>query len=391
MPSRSHAWIIWLIASLFYAYQYLIRVMPSLIIDDICSQYNIDIVTYGQFSGIYYLGYALLHLPIGILLDRFGPKYILPSFIILTSLGLLGFIYGNSWHYPVMGRLIIGVGSSAAILGVFKVIRMGFTEHQFTRMLGFSVTIGLVGAIYGGAPINLLLDKLSYRQVVKLFIFFGLVLSIISFVFLPKQSESKLHTSIIKELIQVFSHKKLILICCLSGLMVGPLEGFADVWGVSFFKKVYLFGNDYAASLPSLIFLGMGIGSILVSFVASKTEYYYHIIITCAVIMALAMVLIINYHIEMLYLSMLLILIGICCSYQIIAIYKASSYLPNEVIGSSTALANMVIIMFGYFFHSSISKIIDVTDSCSAGISIIPVGLMIAAIGFTAILRSEKR
>ena len=48
--------------------------MPNIMLDDIMQQFQIDAATFGQFSGVYYIGYSLMHLPIGIMLDRFGPE-----------------------------------------------------------------------------------------------------------------------------------------------------------------------------------------------------------------------------------------------------------------------------------------------------------------------------
>lgn len=66
-----------------------------------------------------------------------------------------------------MARVLIGIGSSAAILGTFKIIRMVFKESHFTCMLGFSVTIGLLGAIYGGGPLSYLTQTFGYQAVVQ--------------------------------------------------------------------------------------------------------------------------------------------------------------------------------------------------------------------------------
>ena len=71
------AWFVWMIASLFYAYQYVLRVMPSIMLEDITRQFHIDAAVFGQFSGVYYIGYSLVHLPIGIMLDRFGPRKVM--------------------------------------------------------------------------------------------------------------------------------------------------------------------------------------------------------------------------------------------------------------------------------------------------------------------------
>ncbi len=75
--------------------------------------------------------------------------------ILFKGGGLLPIIFAKHWIYPIMGRFLIGAGSSGAILGAFKVIRMAFHEQGFTRMLSYTVTIGLLGPIYGGTPVSL--------------------------------------------------------------------------------------------------------------------------------------------------------------------------------------------------------------------------------------------
>src|SRR4051794_14038806 len=153
MPSRKfQIWSAWFIVSFFYAYQYVLRVIPSVMMDDIKTRFAFSAESFGQFSGIYYIGYSLMNLPLGAILDRYGAKKTLPFFIALTVAGILPIVYCDHWIYPIIGRLMVGMGSSAAILGVFKIIQVSF-EKTFSRMLSYSVAIGLAGAIYGGRPI----------------------------------------------------------------------------------------------------------------------------------------------------------------------------------------------------------------------------------------------
>src|ERR1700738_4048264 len=129
--SKKVVWMVWIIASVFYAYQYILRVMPNIMLQDIMEQFGIGAATFGQFSGVYYVGYSLMHLPIGIMLDRYGPKKIMTGCILLTVAGLLPLLFSNHWIYPIAGRFLMGIGASAAILGVFKIIRMTFSEERF--------------------------------------------------------------------------------------------------------------------------------------------------------------------------------------------------------------------------------------------------------------------
>lgn len=395
--SRFIAWAIWVIVSVFYAYQYILRVMPSILMNDIMQRFNIDAAVFGQFSGVYYLGYSLMHLPIGIMLDHYGPRKVMTGCILLTIVGMLPIIFSEHWTYPIIGRILIGVGSSAAILGAFKIIRLTFSKAHFSRMLSFSVTIGLIGAIYGGAPVSYMNKTLGYQAVIEIFAVIGLILAALTYLIVPEIEKENSKASVLLEIKQVLTNKKVILTCIFAGLMVGPLEGFADVWGAEFFRKVYNFDNNVASSLPSMIFIGMCFGAPVLSLIAEKTNNYIGTIVFAGITMAAIFTILIFNKLSTNAISFSFIIVGICCAYQILAIYKASTYVEDNVVGLTTAIANMIIMIFGYFFHSIIGMIIKIYSNESSseafiyGIGIIPVALLIGSLGFITLSYKNKR
>lgn len=394
--SRSVAWTVWVIASVFYAYQYILRVMPNIMLDDIMQQFNINAATFGQFSGIYYLGYSLMHLPIGIMLDRFGPKKVMSGCILLTVAGLMPLLFATHWIYPIAGRLLIGIGSSAAILGVFKIIRMAFSEKRFPRLLSLSVTIGLIGAIYGGGPVSYMCETFGYQFVIKVFAAAGVVLAAITYWIVP-DVKSTSEGTVISDIKEVLTNRKVIWSCIFAGLMVGPLEGFADVWGTAFLKQVYGFEGTLAASFPSMIFIGMCFGAPVLSFIADKVGNYVATIIGAGIAMAVCFSMMLAFHLPSAILSVSFVLVGICCAYQILAIYKVSTYVRENVAGLATAVANMIIMTFGYAFHSIMGGVISATGGPNStqaldyGITVIPVALLLGTGGFILLLASDKK
>lgn len=385
--SRTIAWTVWLIASIFYAYQYVLRVMPNIMLDDIVQHFHINATVFGQFSGIYYIGYSLVHLPIGIMLDRYGPKKVVTGCILLTVIGISPLLLADNWIYPVIGRALTGIGSSAAILGTFKIIRLTFKEKHFTRMLSLSVTIGLFGAIYGGGPVNALCDSLGYQTVIKIFIMVGVLLAMITYFLLPKSEETP-SRPVLADIKKVLTNPKVVIICCAAGLMVGPLEGFADVWASEFLKEVYHFDATLASYIPSMIFTGMCFGAPVLSLIAEKSGRYLGTIIGAGLVMCLTFVALIAQLLTPTSMTIGFVLVGICCSYQIIAIYKASTYVPEHVSGLTTAVANMIIMSFGYAFHTTIGLVVHYcggihnAQAFLYGISVIPLTLATGILGF---------
>ncbi|MEQ9116187.1 MAG: MFS transporter [Rickettsiales bacterium] len=396
IKSRKTAYTIWILASIFYAYQYILRVMPSVMIDEIMEKFHFDASSYGQFSGLYYIGYSAAHLPLGIMLDRIGPKKVMPICLLLTVLGQLPIVFSDYWAMPIAGRVLTGIGSSAAILGTFKIIRLAFDEKIFTRMLGWSVTIGLLGAIYGGGPVTFMTEEFGYQSVINIFAVLGLVLAAATYFIVP-EIKAKRDTRVIDDIKSVLMNGRVIAICMLGGLMVGPLEGFADVWGAIYLRNVYDMGETISASLPSLIFIGMSIGAPMIGYIADKTGKYIGTTIAAGVIMALGYILFLSSKLNVQAISVTFVTIGICCAYQIIVIYKASTYVKEHVVSLTNAAANMIIMSFGYLVHTVIGVVIDYfggrenVSALNYGVSSIPVMMTMAIIGLSVLSIYDKR
>jgi predicted MFS family arabinose efflux permease len=371
--------------------------MPSVIMQDIMQQFNLDPILFGQFSGIYYVGYALMHIPLGILLDRYGPKTIMPLCMIAAVIGVTPIIFANHWLYAVIGRCLIGMGSSGAILSAFAIIRSLFATEKFTRILSLTVTIGLIGAIYGGGPMNYICDNFGYKLATIILAGLGLLLAGIAYFVTPvfqRHSEA----SVLADIKEVFSAKKVWMICLLAGLMVGPLEGFADVWGKQFLQLNYGFDGTVSTSLISTIFLGLCFGAPAISYIAAKLKDDLLIIFIAGALMAICFVVLLAGNLNSAFISVMFSIIGVCCAYQTLALFMVSTYVNKTAVGLTMAVANMIIMTFGYAFHSIIGFIINIFGGASSpkaftyGIAVIPAALIMGALGFGMIYwRQSKR
>lgn len=393
---KGFIWAAWSIGAVFYAYQYILRVMPSILLSDITEQFGISTAAFGQFSGIYYIGYSLAHLPIGILLDRFGPKRVMSGCILLSVLGLMPLLLADQWIYPVLGRFLTGVGSSAAILGLFKIIRMMFDEAKFARMLSFAAMIGLAGAIYGSGPVSFLRNQLGAQAVIEILAAAGVALALLSYWIIPHMKSSSSGT-VLSDLREVLRNRRVLSVCFCAGLLVGPLEGFADVWGALFLKQVYGMDSAMAASLSSLIFVGMCFGAPVLSWIAHRLKDDLLTIIGSGFVMLVVFALLLMIPITPTLLSLGFILVGVACAYQILAIYKASTYVRDSIASITTALANMIIMAFGYVFHSVIGGLIQAEGGAQnslaliKGVSVIPIALAAGCFGFLWLWMRDRK
>ncbi|WP_174525405.1 MULTISPECIES: MFS transporter [unclassified Wolbachia] len=401
--------LIWLLASLFYAYQYILRVIPNIIAPELITKFNISIADVGQFGGLYYVGYTLAHIPIGLALDKFGPKFVLPICIILTFTGTLPLICFDEWYYSILGRIVVGIGSSASAIGLFKVASMYFAQEKSARMASLSIIIGLLGATCGGLPLDFLLDKFGWDYVIYTFSVFGCLLALLLFFITPSSNDQKevsVNDNMFQDLKTVLFNKHVILIGFFGGLMVGPLQGFADAWAKTFLCEVYQITTDLASLLPSLMFVGMGAGSFFLAYFLEKyPNKHYEAIITCSFAMIASFLLLFT-QVGGLYIALpALLVIGFASGYQVVTIYKAISYVNNNLVGLATAVSNMIVMVFGYFFHTGIAKIIDLcwdrtviqgnpvysAELLIKATSVIPVCLLVAVFGLLWLKNKDFR
>ncbi|HBN22465.1 MAG TPA: MFS transporter [Holosporales bacterium] len=395
----SQAWIAWSIVTFFYAFQYVLRVFPSIMIDNIRLKFGVDTQQFGDFSGTYYLGYALMHIPIGLLLDHKSPRYVIALSALLCSLGILPLIYSDSWTLAVIGRFLTGAGSVTAILGVFKIIRLNFPSQKFGTVLGFSVMVGVLGAIYGGLPVQGLVDSLGWTTVLYGFVMAGVILALAVIFLIPKRQDAERttsHGSLSHDLGVALKTPYVMTTALLAALMVGPLEGFADVWGVSYLIQSYGFSKETASYLPSLIFFGMCFGSPALAYLGERTGRYRFIVQSSALLMGVFFIFFLIYMLPLWGIQISFLLVGVLSAYQVIVMHINSLRVEEKYSGIVTALTNMVIMSFGYIFHHFIGRIMNSywagetvggirvypVDAYDNGLMIIPFALFLAFLGF---------
>ncbi|MEY3196888.1 MAG: hypothetical protein RLZZ59_256 [Pseudomonadota bacterium] len=365
--------ITWTLVVIFYAFQMSMRIIPMQLLDYAVRELHFSTADIGILTSIYYFGYALAHIPIGILLDRFNPKYTLISSILICLIGLYALELTNSTFTIFLGRFLVGFGSAGGILGAVKVI-YDFYPRNYSIMLGITILIGVVGSYYSELPMENMLVGLSYEQGIQGLILFGMLLSasILAFYTNKKTPPQLLEMPITNTLISIISNKKLILVSIYSGLMIGPLEGFASIWGRNFLVQIYGMSALDATQNISLILIGLGIGCVIYGYLYPKVQNVPKSIAYVGILMLLSMIMLINYPIEYSSLTYIIcFVIGICCAYQIFSFAMISKFIPTKTIALSTAILNMIIMSFGFVYHNLIGFILStffISDSFSSSI-----------------------
>lgn len=401
-------WIMWAFTALFFAYQFIIRVFPGLCVSELMQKFQIDATEFGLLSSMYYYGYAGVQIPLALLLDRFGPRLIVSLCCCLCSVSVLLFYWATDWYVVLFARFFMGVGSAAGFLGTFKVISLCFPLPTYARMFALTNTVGLLGAVYAGKPLGSLISFYGWEKVFLMLGIVGLIFAGLIFLIIKpyKLSSFQETPSFCKNFQSLFSMPILFLIALGNLLMVGPLEGFADVWGIPYLMEIYPFTKTDASFITSSIFTGMIIGGPILAYFSEKFKASFQITALCGISMAIlfAIMLLSEGTLSYMALFIMMLVVGILCCYQVLIFSMSASIVPSEMRNVTIAFLNCINMAGGIFFHTLIGVLMDIfwTGGISEGqriydatsykyaIGIIPVAALTGGILFLSLKRLEK-
>ncbi len=355
----------WVFPLAFFAFQFILRLFPSLVASEFYGKYHINATEYGVFASLYYLGYAGMQIPVALLLDKIGPRIVISLSALLCAFATWLLIASSSWDVALLSRFLIGVGSVVGFLGTSKIISQWFPQNRYAQLVGLSFSFGLLGAVYGGRPISFMIDQLGWQQVAQLLSIAALSLGVLTFIFLRgKSTPQEEQYPVISSLRQLFTYKPLIVLAFANLMMVGALEGFADVWGVPFLMNARHIGKGEAAGITSYIFIGMLFGGPILGFFAEKFKAHHTVIFLSALGMSALMMLVLlgNSYLSSYGLMAVMLLIGILCCYQVVVFATGAQIVPTHLMGITIALLNCINMFGGSFFHGSIGRLMDRFD-----------------------------
>lgn len=277
---RYIGWFIWGCSSLFYLYQFILRISTGVMAHDIMLDLHITQAEFGLVAGGYYLTYSLMQIPLGLLSDQYDTRKILMVSIFSCILGTICLSYATSMMEAYLGRLLIGFGSSAAFLTCIKNITIWFPPSYLPILVGLTVALGTLGANIGGKSLALLSNYLGWRYTFFSLSLLGVgVLCLSGSLFFKNYNKTPAFHARKPDL--TLNNKKGLpqyllvspqawLIAGLYFLTYAPLSCIADTWGVSYLVEVYGLSQVKSAEICLMIYMGVAIGSPVMGYLSNK-------------------------------------------------------------------------------------------------------------------------
>ncbi len=151
--------------ALGYFLSYLFRVVNAVTAPGMVAELGLDASDLGLLTSAYFLGFASMQIPIGVALDRFGPRRTEAALLVLAALGAGVFAASDGVVGLVAGRAMIGAGVAACLMAAFKAFVIWFPSDRLPLVNGIQLASGGLGALAGAAPVQAALSFTDWRGI----------------------------------------------------------------------------------------------------------------------------------------------------------------------------------------------------------------------------------
>jgi predicted MFS family arabinose efflux permease len=174
-----------------YFVSYLYRMVNAVLGPALATEFGLTAGGLGLLSSVYFLAFALFQLPLGLLLDRFGPRRVNAVLLLVAALGGLWFALATGAHAAIAARALIGVGVSGCLMASFTAFVLWYPPQRISTMNAIAFSAGICGAMVATVPLELLLRVWPWRQVFLLIVASTVAVSLALWVVVPERARGK--------------------------------------------------------------------------------------------------------------------------------------------------------------------------------------------------------
>lgn len=270
-----YPWIAITVSAFFLFYKYILQVYPGIMQNDLMRAFHVQGAGLGNLAAIAFYSYVITQLFAGVLLDKYSPRYLSAIALAIAALGTYLFSVANTFAMAAFGRALMGVGIGFATVSYMKVAAMWFRANQFAFVGGLLATAAMLGAMFGEAPLSLIVDYEGWRMSLFLCSLLGFLIAILFVVVIRDKhtSEAFEHHGpsgriTLNDVLNVLCKKQNWLLMFYSGLAFSPVAVFGGLWGNTFLQQLHHLGRTGSATLIMMIFAGLALGGPLLGLIS---------------------------------------------------------------------------------------------------------------------------
>lgn len=276
-----YPWVVIAMSSLFLFYKYVLQVSPSVMTNALMQHFHIAGTGLGNLAATFFYTYLVIQFFVGPLLDKYSTRYLAAIAIAVSGLGGLLFARAHNLVEAEFSRGLMGVGAAFATVSYMKMAAVWFKPEQFAFVSGLLATAAMIGSMAGQAPLALLVSHIGWQNSLFYCGIGGLCLSSCYVLVVRDHPPLKISNAkpvqkiTLKDVLALLRKKFNWLLMLYSGLTFSPVAVFGGLWGVPFLEEAHHITKTQAASLTSLMFLGLALGGPILGYISDRLGKRY--------------------------------------------------------------------------------------------------------------------
>ncbi len=250
-----------------YFLSYGLRSVNAVIAPELMQELGISAAGLGMLTSAYFLAFGLFQLPLGLLLDRFGPRKVEAALLLVAAGGCALFAVGTTLQTLAVARALIGLGVSACLMASFKAFSQWFPVERMPSLTSTIMVAGGLGALTASVPVEAALPLLGWRGV---FLLVGalLVLAAVYLMTVPDKPVASAGESLgqqMRTLGSIYGNRTFWRFAPQGSLTVGGFMAIQGLWAVPWLIEVNGVSRSDAAGVLLLMSIAMLVGFLFVA------------------------------------------------------------------------------------------------------------------------------
>lgn len=284
-----YKWRIWSLLTFSFVLSLFHRGAMGVISPFLATDLNATATQISNIASVTFYSYALMQIPAGLLLDRYGYQIISALGILITGIGSILLGLTPYLTLAFWGRLFVGLGTSVIFISVLKAQSIWFSPKEFTKASGLLSFIGNMGGMLATFPLALLVGWIGWRFSMIGMGLVCLMISTLIFIYVKNSPEEygyqaegyklePLKIQLLSSLKEVLTNSAVWRNFFALFTLVGCTTAFSGVWGINYLTTMYSLTETQASFYISFILIGLIIGSLCINKIVSL---FHHQISKC--------------------------------------------------------------------------------------------------------------
>lgn len=284
--------MIWGIAAVFFLYEFFLRTFLGSLAHQVLPDLRLNAETFALVGSVYYVAYALMQIPVGVLADKFGVKGIMLFAALVCVISTFWFAAASGFFSAFFSRLFMGFGSSFAFVCLLVVVVTWFPKKYFGFFAGISQFIGTLGPVLAAGPlVALVAQQASWRAALEEVGIAGTVLVVLILFFVKNKPRDHERTLIFlrKEeplanlLLRLVRNRQVWCVAIYSATVYNAIALLGAIWGTEYLQARGL-SQKIAADIISLAWLGYAFGCPIIGALSDIAKRRKPALLACSMI-----------------------------------------------------------------------------------------------------------